>query len=184
MSLAQSGLATAIAGAVALLAAPLGAQSIEGDVYLALNSGQTVKITANTVALVPGDSALADVRKLCRIDEPDSLTMLTSQTKGFPDEATRKTIARLSNTLWARNDSVSSALRRRVLRTSPTGLAAHYKIDSIPPGSYALWAEGQLSGRPYAWLVPITLTNGQRKTVDLDNSNVINGAMYCYRAKT
>lgn len=163
---------------------PLGAQTIEGDVYLALNSGQTVKVTANTVSLVPGDSALADMRELCQLDEPDSLTMLTSQTKGFPDEATRRTIARLSNTPWARNDSVYTALPRRVLRTSPTSLAAHYKINSIPPGSYALWAEGQLSGRPYGWLVPVTVTSGQRKTVDLDNSNVTNGGMYCHRAKT
>jgi hypothetical protein len=163
------------------LAHPAFAQTIEGDVYLMLQSGQTSKISAAVVALVAADSAAADRLRVCHASEPDSFRILTESARGYPDQKTRDAIARWSNIFWTRNELVAGSLRGRVLRSGRTGMEAHYRIDSVAPGSYALWAEAEVAGRRYAWLVPVTVAAGQRASVDLDNSNVINGAMYCWR---
>jgi len=130
---------------------------IEGDVYLALRSGQVSKIAASTVRLVAADSAMA-ANGECADSAKDRSSDYRVQ------------------------DQLSAAFMKHLVagtvRSSPTGMEAHYRIDSIPAGRYVLWAEARLS-IPYHWLVPITVDSVGRQKVDLDNSNVSLGTMYC-----
>jgi hypothetical protein len=159
----------------------IAAQSIEGDVYLRTVRGETNKFSATPVALVPADSAIAMINRICRTAESDSLSLLMNATRGLPDKATQQAIARWSSIMWARVDSVSRALAALAMRRTRTGMAAHYRIDSIPPGRYMVWAEVQLVDRRMAWAVETAPVQGQQLQVDLDNLNVINGALYCER---
>jgi hypothetical protein len=131
--------------------------SIEGDVYLTLRNGQLSKVAAATVRLVRADST-ASAKQKCgdgaRVSDRKRLDSLDA--------------------------AFTNALIGGTVQSSKTGMQAHYKLDSIAPGSYALWVETRLA-ISYSWLVPVTVALGHSQTVDLDNSNVTPGVFYCMK---
>lgn len=63
-------------------------------------------------------------------------------------------------------------------RVTTSGLAAHFTVDSIPPGLYMLVAEWPVGERSYRWLVPVTAVARQTLRQDLDHSNASEDALY------
>jgi hypothetical protein len=149
------------------------AQVVEGDVYLSMRSGDLAKVAGSRVALLVEDSVMAIRRRACRTDQPDSLTIL------MRENGDMKSKQRWVDIILARTDSFTAELSRHVLRSSPTGMAAHYRVDSVPAGAYVLWAETQVGSNSYAWLVPAKLAPNQTTKIDLDNSNVSERSAYC-----
>jgi hypothetical protein len=161
-----------------------GSASVEGDVYLRMQSGDVRKMAASRTHLVPW-TATASFRPLCAAwDSARSVHLRALRTRRVARDSAHS-VRKARRDAWRLAlDSATVAVERSVfggrraagalvdaLAAQPaasTGMAAHYAFPAIAPGAYALYSDTDL---PYFWLVPIRVGPGAQ-TQDLDNTNV------------
>ena len=177
-------------------APPLPTQgSLTGDVYLLMKNGDVKKGAANIVAAIPAsDSLLQLVVQACR--DADSVRKALRRKaqaahdawNNGPDVEPLEAIRRLetgTGLLW--NEKWAAKARAdnfdpldgpiRLLASMPassteTGLEANYALDSLPAGSYLLWADTEIGSNHYLWMRFSEVIPGLTTKADLDNSAV------------
>jgi FtsP/CotA-like multicopper oxidase with cupredoxin domain len=131
--------------------------AIVGDVYLAESLGEEVNLGGLPVRLLEDgeavDSALA---RLC----PGSAG------GAAPAQAWRER-ARI--------------LEGRAGRTVTTNARAQFRIDSVAPGRYRLWADTTVDGTHWSWLQPVAVRGGDTVRVNLTNANPDENPFRCRR---
>ena len=174
----------AVALVAAMAASPALAQgSIEGDVYLVMQSGDVRKMAASRVHLISQEAARR-VAPLCEARDSataDYLQALRGR-RVARDSARTRGPGRLE---WQARANSAAAVAERAISSrrseaegiiqvlqaqpaAPTGMAAHYNFRNLAPGTYALFSDTNLA---YFWFVEVNLGAGQHAR-DLDNNNV------------
>jgi hypothetical protein len=142
---------------------------VKGDVYLVMQNGDVKRGAGNEVRLVRNpDSLRPAIDRICS-QYADHLLLVW-----------RKTDSAVALERQTREAMRSLLLGATVGRAS-TGINAHYHLDSVPPGKYALWAETDIGDRHYTWFVPVTVAPSDSLTKDLDNSAEADAHVYCGR---
>jgi hypothetical protein len=127
---------------------------VEGDAYLVLESGQEVSLGSLRVRLVPEVEGMDTV--LAR-----SCPRSTVRGAPAPDSAQYAHA-------WAVR---AQMLARRAVRETHADRAAHFRLDSVPPGRYRVWADTSYGGERWSWLQPLRVTAGDTFKVSLSNAN-------------
>lgn len=205
---AHSGLSAQVpkrpASAPAASVQPRKTGSIEGDVYLVTQSGDIKRAAANVVRLLPADSVQAIRASECPIArfKVDSLLRLEHSAeslyfaaqRAYMESPGKQTQADFNGSMQVHSSiqtlrerterdavgSVRTRLISSVLREGRTGMEAHYRIDSVSPGAYGLWAETVIGDNFYQWFATTTVRAGATEHLDLDNSALSRGgSAYC-----
>jgi hypothetical protein len=163
------------------------AGSIEGDVYLSMQSGDAKRASGLPVSLVKYsptfDSTLHAVCEgFARSGIPivlHALAMRDSQTKAILAGNIERVdaISGRMVKLDVASDSivrdlyrtVRSKVAKSVVDTTGTGMNAHFRFDSVAAGRYIVFAEWTVGQNPYHWWAPVTVDSGRVRR-DLDNS--------------
>lgn len=184
LALARPALGSAQNGAAAPGAAPASSAVLEGDVSLVLGSGETRRLAASTVYLVP-DSVTRSLAPLCvmrdstrtqyvRMRRPirlarDAARRSRGETRAaFLLQADSAGMAALAVLESVRRAEMQIIERVTAQRSVQTGAAAHYAFTDVPPGAYALYSD---TDRGAFWFVPVQVVPG-RQTRDLNNHNM------------
>lgn len=135
--------------------------TVTGDAYIVTEEGQEVSLGAMPVALVPEaeqlDSLLA---RLCPRRDPAAPA---------PDSA-------MQARAWRQR---AQLLAGRASRRATTDAAAHFRLDSVAPGKYRVWADTAYGGQRWSWLQPVTIQAGDSATVALSNANPDDNPFRC-----
>lgn len=135
--------------------------AVTGDAYIVTDEGQEVSLAAMPVALladtVAVDSALA---RLCPRRTPGAPA---------PDSA-------MQAQAWQRR---AQLLAGRALKRATTSAAARFRLDSVAPGKYRVWADTAYGGQRWSWLQPVTVKPGDSATVALSNANPDDNPFRC-----
>ena len=173
--------------------------TIEGDIYFVTQSGDVKRGASNTVRLAPSDSvtairesecprprAISDSAVSLRRSADSLVNAILVPTRKFDTvayNAASKARILAASLKFQTEQNASILIHRRLLaasiREARTGMEAHYVIDSVAPGRYVAWAETQIGDNFYQWLAVVSLAPGEHKRLDLDNSVLTGGAMYC-----
>lgn len=135
--------------------------TVTGDAYIVTDEGQEVSLTAMPLALVPEaetlDSLLAH---LCPRRDPAAPA---------PDSA-------MQAQAWQQR---ARLLAGRAARRASTDAAAHFRLDSVAPGKYRVWADTAYAGQRWSWLQPVTVKPGDTAKVALSNANPDDNPFRC-----
>ena len=163
--------------------------TVEGDIYLVMQSGDTKPGAGRTVYLLAdtpefrarhdqictSHQARHEVARAADSAEFERRSDLirTRQTlpSTMPDAARRERAAAI--------DSVTSLIATVIRAQVPSGMAAHYRLEGVVPGRYILFSEWKIGNEDYQWWSPIVLTPAQAMRHDLDNSTEAGGKVYC-----
>ena len=137
---------------------------IVGDVYIAPAMDREVSLAGATVRLV------------AEVEDFDSTL---ARACPYPDrrlararEATAEGVRRS----WDVRQRFLSRMTRRVVRANA---AATYRIDSIEPGRYRLWADTVVGDDRWTWLHPVRIRAGDSLRVNLSNANADENPFQC-----
>jgi hypothetical protein len=157
------------AGAQKASVAALG--SIEGDLYVLTQAGETRRLPAHEVIVVRRGFVESVIAPQCR--KSDSAYFAKSDRKLSPQEVTALLTKSLRDTA---PDSVIVRLRGSLdsaaAGRAKTNVNAHFRIEGIPPGDYTIFAHSYLRSQHVRWMVPVHVLGGQSLAVDLDPSNM------------
>lgn len=132
-----------------------------GDAYIVTESGQEVNLAGMPVALVP------------EAEELDSLLAATCPRAAGaaqpPDSAAQKQA-------WQRRAQLLSG---RATKRAATDAAAHFRLDSVAPGEYRVWADTTYGGARWSWLHAVTIEAGDTAKVALSNANPDDNPFRC-----
>jgi len=135
--------------------------TVSGDAYIVTEEGQEVSLASMPVALVPEaeqlDSLLA---RLCPRRDPAAPA---------PDSA-------MQAQAWRQRARLLSG---RAAKRASTDAAAHFRLDSIAPGKYRVWADTAYGGQRWSWLQPVTIKPGDTAKVALSNANPDDNPFRC-----
>ena len=131
---------------------------VEGDAYIVLELGHERSLSAMRVRLV---------RELPKIAELDSVLGRACPTRDDPAADRLRAPARWESA-WVDRERILSELAVGETRTDA---AARFRIDSIPPGRYRVWADTTIGETRWSWLVPVYVRGGQPTRVNLTNGN-------------
>ena len=180
------------ASASAASAATDSAGSIEGDVYLVMQSGDTKRGAGRTVFLVPATDSLAastaaacenygaklnaSVHHLTAIrDSMVAIPWVSDLLKRHADEVNARIAADGERTV----STVDSLLIAGMVDSTGTGAGAHYRFPRVPPGRYLLASDWRIAANNYRWAVAVTVKPGEAVHRDLDNSAEATDRLYC-----
>lgn len=142
----------------ALLACEERPGTLEGDAYLVLELGHERNLADLPVRLV---------RDLPRMAELDSVLGRACPTRDDP-AATRLREPERWERAWEERQRVLSEL---TVHETTTDGAASFRIDSVPPGRYRVWADTLVGETRWSWLVPVRVRAGDTARVNLSNAN-------------
>lgn len=160
--------------------------TVEGDIYLVMESGDTKAGAGRTVYLL---ADTPDFRR--RHAQICASHRVRYETARAADAAALQRAVQLmiagelpppppslrENGITI--DSITSLIATVIRAQVPSGMAAHYRFDRVAPGRYILFAEWKIGMQDYQWWSPIVLTPGQPMRRDLDNSTEAAGQVYC-----
>lgn len=135
--------------------------TVVGDAFLAQNVDQHVELAAMPVHLLrPVEELDSTLTRLCPPRRPD----------GGPPPAEA----------WARGwEERRRILRPLAVRTAVTDARARFTLDTVPPGTYLVWADTALGEKRWTWLHPVTVRPGDTLRVDLTNANPDENPLRC-----
>jgi hypothetical protein len=170
--------------------------SVEGDVYLVMQSGDTKKGAGLTVALSPDGPTLREALSSgCRAYyfELDRLARELVQALGAQNDLLRKKIEDIQaqretdESAMVEAKARSDSLMARIKTTAPaaaelvaakaaalasgrgsTGMNAHYRITGVTPGAYVASAMWRIGDQTHIWWKPVRVI-GRDVVADLDN---------------
>lgn len=160
--------------------------TLEGDVYLMMQNGDTKKGAGGWVKLIRSDSSLVNnLQAICR-DHYDVSERLEAQSDSVRARSVAMTYKdlklgdKLSDSASALakasrlhmrqgTDDTRSILRMRVVDSARTGMNAHYRFSSVRPGNYLLFYEWEIANNLHQWITSVAVGVGQTITLDLDN---------------
>lgn len=146
-----------------------------------MDSGREERLAARPVYLLPDtmalDTALAElcVRRDARVAE---LRRQTPATAPGADTSRAAVLDSLRNATRQALEQRARILASRALRTDTTGPDATFAFDSLPVGRYRLWADAEVAGDRWTWLVPVEI-EGDSARVSLNNSNIDDNPLRC-----
>jgi hypothetical protein len=158
------------------------AASLEGDVYLVMQDGDTKKGAGGKVFLVrktPG--IIADLKATCaqqtrelspRIVEVGELVNFA---KSYPQLAAKYTDSAAALMRHIEKRTSDYGRERRLLMqafavdSARTGVNARYRFARVRPGDYIVFHQWTIGTTQHQWLTPVTLEPGRARTLDLDN---------------
>jgi hypothetical protein len=126
---------------------------VVGDAYIATESGQEVNMAGLPVGLVPEVEQLDSLlRTLCpRGADPAQPVDSAAQARAWQGRG--------------------RLLSGRAARRATTDAGAHFRLDSVAPGKYRVWADTTYGGTHWTWLAPVTVAAGDTVKVALSNAN-------------
>jgi hypothetical protein len=176
--------------------APIRAQKarLEGDVYLITSGGDIKRGAGRTVFLLReegpnGDQLRVQADRICTeiksrvrqwsawdLDLIDN-EMRISTRQPLIDPTRVKALQRALATQaiaygLEMRDSILKLLRRAIVDSIGTGVAARFEFPSVSAGRYALLATWQIGGSDYVWFSPLTMKASVAAKHDLDNSKL------------
>ena len=163
--------------------------TVEGDIYLVMQSGDTKPGAGRTVYLLADtpefrtrhDQICASHQARKRVAEVadraewDRRFELIRSGQTPPSTKPDAAIREFAQTIDSVTSLIATVLRAQV----PSGMAAHYRFDGVVPGRYVLFSEWKIGVEDYQWWSPIVLTSAQAMRHDLDNSTEAGGRVYC-----
>jgi hypothetical protein len=75
--------------------------------------------------------------------------------------------------------TVSGVLIAAAARAGVAGPEAWYRFDSLPPGSYVVWAQAHIGDNDYTWWAETLMVQGDSVRLDLDPSREAGTRLYC-----
>lgn len=149
--------------------------TIYGDVYLAEDLTSITDVKGLTVRLIvepDRDTANLDTTLAAICTQRDRYI---ATTLGEPPDTRRMSVDSLGELGRDANERGWRA-RTRMLSAFVSGETrtddrAAYRIDSVAPGSYRLWADTLIGTRRWSWLRPINIEAGDSVKLDLTNAN-------------
>jgi hypothetical protein len=164
--------------------------SVEGDVFLLMQNGDTKKGTGLSVSLVPLDGRFeANLKTLCSMWLPQLADIQRQADKVTQDSAILSRQAspakwavdeleQLKRVVALGNAKIGPAFSRSLggfadthaVDSISSGLAAHYRFNRLRAGRYLVRSAWQIGDNPYEWWVPVTVKVGAKIVRDLDNS--------------
>ncbi len=171
------------------------AGSVQGDVYLVVGSGDVRQGAANQVFLLPKkDTFPSEWTALCnrlkaefelimqqndllRAEHEEKIRLATNSTdiqrlRTESGSFLEADIASIMDHVITQGEEQSRWIKSLALKSSPTGMQAHYIIEASA-GDYWIFAEMPLGNDKHTWLIPISITDGNNQTLDLDNTNTL-----------
>lgn len=177
---------------------PPASTTIEGDVYLTMQSGDIRKQAGGRVYLLSERAASESpaLRAACmaKVEASARIARIRAQVDAFRDSAYKlpagvdrqrylDAASRADSAVPAMlaagtaNVQLPPAAAAAALLSAPTGMESHYRLAPVPPGRYYLYSHAQVYNRSYAWGVPVTVAS-EALRVDLDNENVVDPGEY------
>jgi hypothetical protein len=169
--------------------------SIEGDVYLTMQTGDVKRAAGRMVYLVrEQDSLELETGKVCSgflerlrrrvarlsiINDTLMRVPMTNEQVDIRQERMKRIIAEGSADEATVIPAINAALVRWAVDTSGTGMNAHYRFPRVPTGRYLLFADFPILTHHYAWGIPLQLRAGQALRRDLDASSENGSELYC-----
>jgi hypothetical protein len=173
-------------------AAPRANASVEGDMYLVMQNGDTKRGAGRTVYLLEDSVVHASVERICNqftagggpLLVRRGRTVIDSLNTYASDFSARYAKARDIEASGKRAyltmmRDVSRAILGAVRDTASTGINAHFLFPHVPPGRYALYSEMDIGTSAYRWLVSVNVTGPGVVRRDLDNSVEGSTQLYC-----
>lgn len=179
--------------------------TIEGDLTLAMQSGEVRKGAVQTVFMLRnGDSVSQAVDAICR-DWKGNAAQREARAKDMDAKANvfkrsaerapmRAQVALLDSVDKYRQAAVAErqtqsaqdAIAERILAIVhaaadtqvQTDIDAHYRIENLPPGRYVVFAEWP-SDEVFTFWAPVELKKGDEKKQDLDRATLANAKLRC-----
>jgi hypothetical protein len=71
----------------------------------------------------------------------------------------------------ARDEELRTMIQKRAIKTTGTGMHAHFRFENIVPAFYLMYAEWEANGYKRYWLAPVRLNRGEARQRDLDSTN-------------
>lgn len=161
------------------------ATTLEGDVYLLMQNGDTKKGAGRTVYLLRTDKALETVLTLaCTVAASELAAVNKQADQVVLQQARTKADESLANLMLRQRllqDKKSKVLadflrdsddeiRRSVIDSVGSGVNAHYRFALPKGGRYIVTAKWMIGRTEYEWWVPVDVRTGQRASKDLDNA--------------
>lgn len=141
--------------------------SVEGDVYLTMQSGDVKKGAGLTVRLLDNaDQVFSAISERC-----DAWKKYLASTPGDYND-------HLAKGPGLEND-LSTIISNNVISETGTGMNAHYKFENLLPGKYLLFAVFPIGDNNYRWLIPVEIRSGRSATVDLDTEKENRAVIGC-----
>ena len=135
--------------------------TIVGDVFLAEGLGREINVARLPLHLLEEDAELDSViARICPTREGAVATSRTAAQEQAWRERTR-------------------ILEARVQKTVTTDAQARFRIDSVAPGRYRLWADTTIDATRWTWLQPVTVQAGDSIRVNLTNDNPDHNPFRC-----
>jgi len=71
----------------------------------------------------------------------------------------------------ARDEELRTMILKRAIKTTGTGMHAHFRFENIVPAFYLMYAEWEANGFKRYWLAPVRVKRGEVRQRDLDSTN-------------
>jgi hypothetical protein len=148
-------------------------------VYLAFDIGAEVNLTSIPVHLLT-DVLLIDTLYAPACERRNqALAEASREAEGLDAETAEQRIRarwrEATDQAWRERAQI---LQELVLRRTETDRQAAFAFDSVPPGSYRLWADAVVGEDRWTWLTRVRVRAGDTVRVNLSNANADN-ALRC-----
>lgn len=201
----RSGIRTLALVSVLLVLGCKRTATVEGDLTLAMSSGELRKGAGHTIYLVPqGDTVSQAVDRVCAdwkaiaVEREKRARDFDAKAERFKTAMARATMQRgvalgdsvdkyrqaaaaerqTEDAISGYKDRLVNMLRSAADTQVQTDLDAHYRIENIAPGKYILYAEWP-SDQDFYFLAPIDLGKGDDKIQNLDRATLANSKLRC-----
>jgi hypothetical protein len=165
--------------------------SVEGDVYLLMQNGDTKRGAGLTINLLRVSEELQRQLDLTCAEFSVRNGELGAKEDALREEWIKDILNRSKDEAYrgariARSDLaeftlglVANRIREAKGEQSDTGMNAHYSFANVQPGLYVLFGEWQIGANEYQWWVPVELKSGQKMKRDLNTSLEAKDKLYC-----
>lgn len=191
-----------------LLVAQRPAASVQGDVYIVMQNGDTKRGAGRTVSLVPDrDSLHNTIQAVCvahyatanRNAEAWAAAMAanTAAMKARVDSILSHGVE--DTAAVYRTDRVADSTKRLVVMEpaialslllhnvqqlrvaeAPAGMSAHFRFPAVQSGAYLIVSSWPIGEHHYVWWKHVTLRPGVAATQDLDNESIVTLEDLCH----
>ena len=146
--------------------------TVNGDLYVALASGEEVLLLGRRVHLLP-DSAVVD-SALARI-----CGQRARELAARPNPADTTGRGAVLERAWQARERVLNGFSRR--STTTQGDNAVFVFDSVPAGEYRVWVDALVEEERWTWVEPIKLRGGGTAGVHLNNASADDDPFRCQK---
>jgi hypothetical protein len=172
------------------------ASTVEGDVYVVTQSGDTKRGAGRTVLLLKDAGVRDTIRAVCgrALQHQIDLTkwraaLLDTERLVRSGAYTTEDIYQILNREQRIDKGIASwkvdarkavldAVAAAIVDSTGTGMNAHYRFEVARPGSYFLFSDWDMGDNHYVWWAPVTIGRTAAKR-DLDNSVIVDRGAFC-----